>query len=304
MGFNRNDLQGDDDFNFDDDDFKFDDQPSGGDDFKFDDDSPDIDLDNGTDSGFGFESEDMPELNEEGTAPARTNRTFVYIAALMIVLFLLGLGAVLFLATRPTGPTPIEQTRSAIETQNADTQILLLQTGTAAAQFSIDQTQTALVPTKTPTPTETPTRIPTNTPTPEATLDATQLAANALLTQVADQQTQTAVAAQAALITPTVAPQDANSVSLTATALAFILGQQGGGITDADLTATALVAGQGGGLASPTAEGGIGIVPTRLPQTGFFDDVGAGSNVGMIALLALVLVGVIGVSRVVRATNK
>ena len=60
MGFNRKDLQDDDDFNFDDgDDFNFDDKPNG-DDFKFDDEAPDINLDDPKDTGFGFESEDMP----------------------------------------------------------------------------------------------------------------------------------------------------------------------------------------------------------------------------------------------------
>lgn len=291
MGFNRKDLQDDDDFNFDDDDFKFDDKPNG-DAFKFDDDAPDIDLDDGKDAGFGFESDDMPELNEEGAPPPRTNRTFIYIAALMVLLFLAGLGAVLFLATRPTGPTPLDMTRSAIETRNADTQILLVQTSTAAAQLSIDQTGTASVPTNTPTAVPT-TREPTVTPTPEPpTVDATVAFANALLTQVANEATLTAQAAQ---ITPTVAPQDINSVGLTATALAAILGSGNNPTADNGI---------GGGVASPTSEGGIGPVPTRLPTSGFFDDVGAGSNVGLIALLALGLFGVIGVSRLVRAANK
>ncbi len=283
MGFNRKDLQDDDDFNFGDDDFSFDEKPNG-DDFKFDDDSPDIDLDSGTDTGFGFEADDMPELNEEGTPPPRTNRTFIYIAALMIILFLIGLGAVLYLATRDTGPSPIEMTRAAIETANANTELLLQQTGTAAAIVAFEGTQTALVPTATPT-IEPPTREPTVTPTPEPpTLDATQAFANALLTQVANEATMTALAAQ---ITPTIAAPNQSAVDATGTALAVLLGQ---GSVPTDIPG------------APTAE--IGIIPTQLPNTGFFDDVGAGNNVGLVALLALVLVGVIGVSRVVRASNK
>ncbi|MBI1281931.1 MAG: hypothetical protein GC179_27650 [Anaerolineaceae bacterium] len=287
MGFNRNDLQGDDDdFNFDDDDFKFDDQPNG-DDFKFDDDAPDIDLDSGTDTGFGFESEDMPELNEEGTAPARTNRTFVYIAALMIILFLIGLGAVLFLATRDTGPTSGQLTATSIVATNNAVEVLLNMTNTAAVEIAFAQTQTANAPTATPTATSTPTELPTYTPTPtEPPLDATQLAANALLTQVASDATGTALAAQ---ITPTVAAPNQSAVDATGTALAILLGQSGGGATE--------VAGV------PTQEI-VNVVPTRLPQSGFFDDVGSGSNVGLIALLALGLFGVIGVSRMVRAANK
>lgn len=291
MGFNRKDLQDDDDFNFDDgDDFNFDDKPNG-DDFKFDDEAPDIDLDDAKDTGFGFESDDMPELNEEGAPPTRTNRTFIYIAAIMIILFLLGLVAVLILATRPTGPTPLDMTRDAILTLNAQTLLLGQQTATAAVQIAFDQTQTASVPTATLTPIP-PTRVPTETPTPEPpTLDATAAAVSALQTQAADQATQTAAFL---LITPTVPAPDNNAVSLTATALAAILGSN----------PTAVDNGQGGGIASPTSESNIGPVPTQLPTTGFFDDIGAGSNVGLIALLALGLFGVIGVSRVVRAANK
>lgn len=291
MGFNRKDLQGDDDdFNFDDDDFKFDDQPNG-DEFKFDDEAPDINLDDGNDTGFGFESDDMPELNEEGAAPQRTNRTFIYIAALMIILFLIGLGAVLFLATRPTGPTPGQLTATSIVATNDQVQVFLNQTGTASVEIALAQTQTASVPTNTPTPVP-PTREPTITPTPEPpTLDATQAFANALLTQVANEATQTA---SAALVTPTVNAPDQSAVNATATALAVLLGQNLGGTEVA------------GGGPTPTFETGGATVPapTRLPQSGFFDDVGSGNNVGLIALLALGLVGVIGVSRVVRASNK
>jgi len=296
MGFNRKDLQDDDDFNFDDDDFKFDDQPNG-DNFTFDDDAPDIDLDDGKDTGFGFEGEDMPELNEEGAAPARTNRTFVYIAALMIVLFLLGLGAVLFLATRPTGPTSGQLTATAIVATNQAVEVFLNQTATAAVEIAQIQTLTASAPTPTPTITPSPTPSPTETPTLPPPTDATVEAANALLTQVGIDATETAKAANAV---PTVAPVDQNAVAATGTALAILLGQNNATLSDADLTATAAV-GQGGG-AIPTQE--VGIVPTALPNTGFFDDVGNGSNIGLIALLALGLVGVIGVSRVVRAANK
>jgi len=290
MGFNRKDLQDDDDFNFDDDDFKFDDKPNG-DAFKFDDDAPDIDLDDGKDTGFGFESDDMPELNEEGTPPQRTNRTFIYIAVLMVILFLVGLVAVLFLATRPTGPTPGQLTTTAIVGTNQAVEIFLQQTGTAAVQIAQVQTLTAQAPTATPTrePTITPTPI---TPTPlPPTLDETQAAANVLLTQAADQATQTAAAF---LVTPTVVAPDTDAVAATGTALAILLGQ-GGGATEV----------AGGVIATPTIEGGGVVVnPTQLPNTGFFDDVGAGSNVGLIALMALGLFGVIGVSRVVRASNK
>lgn len=289
MGFNRKDLQDDDDFNFDDDDFKFDEEPNG-DSFKFDDDAPDIDLDNDNDTGFGFESEDMPELNEEGAGPQRTNRTFVIIAALMVLLFLAGLAAVLFLATRDQGPSPTDLTRAFIETQNANTLLLAQQTGTAAVLIAQEQTATASVPTATPT-SEPPTRPPTETPTlAPPTIDPTVEAANILLTQVASEATLTA---SAALITPSVSAPDIGAIDATGTALAALLGGANNGLAT-DIP----------GVASPTPEGGvIGVVPTRLPDSGFFDDVGAGNNIGLVALLALGLVGVIGISRVVRAKN-
>lgn len=296
MSFNRKDLQDDDDFNFDDD-FKFDDNKPNGDEFKFDDEPADITLDDDKDAGFGFEGEDMPSLDEE-PAPQRTNRTFIILAGLMILLFLAGLAAVLFLATRDQGPTPIQLTSTSIALTNDAVQILLVQTQTAAPLIAgtqtaeaqaifVAQTQTASVP-----PTNTP--VPTVTPTPlEPTIDPTQAFANALLTQVANEATQTA---EAALITPTQAPLNADTVALTATALAALLGQGGGG------TEVAL------GGATPTQEGGIGgplPSPTALPDTGFFDDLGAGTgNFGVLLLMALGLLGVIGFSRVARTANK
>lgn len=291
MTFNRRDLQDDDDdFKFDDD-FSFGDDQKSGDDFKFDDEPADIGLDDDKDKGFGFEDEDMPVIDDGGTIERQgPNRTFVILAGLMILLFVAGLAVVLFLALRQTGPTPVEQTRSAIETQNADTLILLGQTQTAAVVVALAQTQTASVPTATPTETPTP-RPPTITPTPvEPTLDATQQFANALLTQTAREATQTA---EAALIEPTREPQDANAVALTATRLAEILLGAGGG------QATEVA-----GLPTPTREGGGAAAPTQLPDTGIFDDIGSGGNAGLIALLALGLVGVIVLSRVARAANK
>ncbi|MBL8117888.1 MAG: hypothetical protein JNJ78_10210 [Anaerolineae bacterium] len=289
MGFNRKDLQDDDDFNFGDDDFKFDDEPNG-DEFKFDDEPADIVLDDDKDAGFGFEGEDMPDIDEEPAERQGTNRTFIFLAGAMILLFLIGLGAVLFLATRDTGPTPIEQTRAAIETQNAETERLLNLTQTAAVVIAQNQTATASVPTATPTasPTLAP---PTVTPTPvPPTVDATQAFANALLTQTAREATETAVAA---LITPTQEPINADTVALTATALAAILNGAGGG----DVPTQEVL----------TTPGQVVTVipnPTALPDTGLFDDLGGGSNAGLMALMALALVGVIAVSRVVRTSNK
>src|SRR5262249_20297642 len=137
-------------------------------------------------------------------------------------------------------------------------------------------------------PTDTP-NIPTITPTP--TLDDTALAASVILTQQAAALTQTAEF----LLTPQATATtgfNANDVALTATALAAILAPTAGGTSIAGLPTQ--------GVLTP------GVLPTQLPETGFFDDLAAGNaNVGMIALMALGLVGVILVSRRVRvATNK
>lgn len=295
MSFNRRDLQDDDDdFNFDDE-FDFDDDAKqGGSEFKFDDEPADINLEDDDGKGFGFEDEDMPVIDEDAQGERRgSNRTFVILAALMILLFILGLAAVIFLALRPQPLTDIQQTSTAIAILNATTVAQLNATQTAApltqtAEAEIFQL-TANAPTPTPLPTETP--VPTDTPTPEAspTLDATEAAAFALLTQ-------TAVAAQQTASVPTVPPIDQNAVALTATALAELLapptGDQGGG-----------------GEATPTREGGTGVLPTpgvlptALPDTGLFDDLTGGGSIGLLALLAVGLVGVIIVSRRLRTTD-
>jgi hypothetical protein len=298
MSFNRRDLQDDDDdFKFDDE-FNFDDDAKQGDsEFKFDDEPADIGLDDDDGKGFGFEDEDMPVIDEDAQGERRgTNRTFVILAALMILLFILGLAAVVFLALRPQPLTDIQLTSTAIAIQNATTVAQLNATQTAApltqtADAEIFQL-TASAPTATPPPTETP--VPTETPTLEAspTLDLTESAAFALLTQ-------TAVAAQQTASVPTVEPIDTGAVALTATALAELLAPP----TDD---------GQGGGgdAATPTQEGGSGVLPTpgvlptALPDTGLFDDLaGGGGGIGLLALLAVGLVGVIIVSRRLRTAG-
>ncbi|MFN8375817.1 MAG: hypothetical protein U0694_23465 [Anaerolineae bacterium] len=84
------------------------------------------------------------------------------------------------------------------------------------------------------------------------------------------------------------------AVQQTATALAIAFGA----------TPTAGELGTGGGVASPTPEGSGGTTG-QLPQTGFFDEVvGGGRNgVGLIVLMGFGLVGVIFISRRLRAVN-
>jgi hypothetical protein len=281
MSFNRNDLDNDDDFDFGDE--------AGGDDsgFDFGDEPADIGLDD--DAGFGFEDEDMPDIEEEeaGGGGGGVSRTFIIIAGIMILLFVLGLGAVVLISSGGNQKTDFELTSDAIIALNATTAANALLTETAKAIDAQTQTAIALTPQATATlaPTDTP-NIPTITPTP--TEDATQAFANALLTQQASELTQTAEFLLTPQATNTMGFTEGD-VALTATALAILLapGQP------------TLVAG------APTQEILPGTLPTALPQTGFFDDLAAGNaNVGLIALMALGLVGVIVVSRRVRTATK
>jgi hypothetical protein len=283
----RSEFDDDDDFNVDD-----------NDDFNFPEDEGDFVADNQQDFDFGGDEEEftfdeggldlddeVPELEEvDGEREGGTSRTFIIIAALMILLFVGGLAAVVLLGTNQ-GPSPFELTSAAIETANAEVQVAL--NASATQSFVNGQTQTAeALFTPTPTPTEAPTRAPTITPTP--TLDATQQAALALTSQVL---TQTSVALTDAAATPT--GQSVEDVQLTATALALLLGQ-GGGPTP---TAEVLTPGTPGTPSAPR--------PTALPDTGLFDDLaasGSGST-GMLALMAFGLIAVIIVSRRLRATN-
>jgi hypothetical protein len=276
----------DDDFSFDDNDFDFGDEgetPATGGDFDFGDegegefafDEDDIDL-----------GDEVPELDEVEEREGGISRPFLIIAALMILLFVGGLVAVLFLANQTPPVTEFDMTRFAIETANAEVLVAIAASETQAVFVGQTQTAIALQPTLTPTasPTERP---PTITPTPPP--DLTQLAATSIAqTSVAG----TAAALTQAAITPTVAAPSIGDVQLTATALANLLLGAGGG-------------------PSPTPEG-LGTPgtpaaprPTALPDTGLFDDLTAGSttSVSLLALMALGLVGVIVVSRRMRTAN-
>lgn len=297
--------------------FDFDDDFFGGDD-----DNTPLPGDDELPAGFGDDFEDdMPVIDQGGDEQRGGNRTFILLAAVMILLFLVGLGVVLFLATRDTGPTPNQLTATAIANQNATTVAFANETGTAAIGI-LNATQTAEAFTDTPSPSPSPTTPPTVTPT--ATQDPTNLAATLFIEQtqtaimqagLAAQETATAIAAQAtlnaqatesALLTqqaavtevvqvPSITAPPISAINLTATAIA-------GGF----LTQTAVAAGAGGGDLTPTAEGGFGtpiVRPTALPDTGLLDDVvGSGRDgIGLLALAVVGLVGVIVVSRRLRS---
>ena len=174
------------------------------DDFLDDDNEPfDFDEDEGFPSALGDEFEsDMPVIEEEAEERG-ANRTFVFLAGVMIFLFIAALALVLFLATRPTGPTDLELTASQVVLLNLTVENQLAQTSTQDA-INAALTQTAAAWTATPSPTDTPPASdtptatqfrPTVTPTPtldETALANAQLAAGALtLTALAGQATQT-----------------------------------------------------------------------------------------------------------------
>ncbi len=164
------------------------------DDFLSDDNEPfDFDDDEGFPSGLGDEFDtDMPEIEEEGEERG-PNRTFVFLAGIMILLFVVALVAVLYLATRPTEPDPIQLTSQAVVEYNATIEFYAQQTSTQnALNFALTQTAAAWTPT--PAPTEVP---PTETLAP--TDDMTQTM-NAVLAMGA--LTQTAIAGRAT-VTPT-----------------------------------------------------------------------------------------------------
>src|SRR5262245_37424784 len=94
----------------------------GFDDFQFPDDE-DGEFGGGLDENeefpdVGTDDEEMPSLAEE-EQEQRGSRTFVLLAAVMVILFVLGLLAVLFLATRTTGPNDAEKTATYVVAYNA-----------------------------------------------------------------------------------------------------------------------------------------------------------------------------------------
>ncbi|MCC6614631.1 MAG: hypothetical protein IT320_14215 [Anaerolineae bacterium] len=308
-------------FDFDDDDF-----------FGRDDEPPLPDEDEfPTDFDGDFDS-DMPGFEPE---PERQggNRTFIILAAVMIILFLVGLAAVLFLALNqgPSGPqltatavVQLNQTTEALAAQTAtqavifanatETQIALDTIATETAQALFDE-QTATAAAASPVPTDTPTLDATSLAATQF-VEATQTAivsaaqaADATGTAIVAAQTAAAQTAAAAVTeeptaeviatevaeVPTLAP-GLSSIEQTGTALA---------VTFQALTQQALDA--GGGEATPTPEGDFQPVvrPTALPDTGLFDDITGGGRdgLGLLALAVIGLVGVIFVSRRARSSN-
>lgn len=316
-------------------------------DFQFDDDFLNDDSDsfdfNGDDEfPSDLSGDQMPSFDEEPPRRSGTSPVFVILAILMILIFIGALILVVFLITRPQGPTPNELTSTQVVLLNQTVEAQLAQTQTQAREFEI-LTLTASSFTDTPEPTNTPTETPEPTVTEApATVDATDQAATAFALAL----TATFIAENAATETPDVDLTAEAIAAMTLTALSVppdltatqmyldslpsptleipptsalsVINQTATAITGAFLTATAeAAAGAGGMLAvgTPTSEtGGVIVTPgfptaiptlSSLPDTGLFDDIVGGDSAGLSALgLGVVgLVGVIVVSRRLRNSN-
>jgi len=263
-----------DEFGFDDDELGFDDE---------------ADLDSLDDFEDDFLEDDLGAAERGGP-----NRTFILIAGVMVVLFAVGLILVVVLALQPR-EDPLDPTRTAIAQINMTT--IAEATSMAIEQMTLafEQTQTALAPTNTPTPTPTPTEEPaTATPTlSDIDLELTRQAESQALTQTAEFEAQ------------------AGDIALTQTAEALASPTpEGIGVNEVAQTATALFEvfqAQTPQAGTPTQEAGIGgqIIPTAIPDTGLFDDIASGGpGMNTIVLMALGLVGVIFLSRRLRASNE
>ncbi len=273
-------------------------------DFDFDDDQLG-NVDDLDDGGFGLDPGQDPDIQpEEPTGASSGFRRGLFILGGLLVAQLLVIVLLFFLL--PNGDDTFEMTRAAIETQNA--LIIADATGAAGTQFA-DQTGTAIVEafTDTPSPSPTNTRPPTFTPSPTTaatdTPDPTELAILGFTQTAAAEERLTAQALTeqaGATEEPTDTPEDTgiSDVNATATALALLFGE---------LTATADARGdeEPPDIMTPVPTVGEGLQNQgQLPDAGLFDDFAAGNSLGMIALAAFGLLGVIAFSRRMRAHNE
>lgn len=188
------------------DDFTFDDS----DDFFNDDSDPFGDIeDDSAGANLGDSIvEDFPRQIEDEREEPRTNSTFIVLIGLMVVVFIIGLGLILFLATREDGPSATDLTSTSIALTNAQVIAFLAATQTQDVA-NIQLTQTALAASPTPSPTLTPTETETPAPTearPTITPTPTEDGTLAFLQAVLAQQTADAAAtanAPLATVTPT-----------------------------------------------------------------------------------------------------
>ncbi|MEL6268941.1 MAG: hypothetical protein AAGK74_02695 [Chloroflexota bacterium] len=324
MTFNNNDDF--DDFDFDDDDFGLDDDfdlagdDSGagfddfgdfddfedsagaddfGDDFGFGDDEfsdtnfDDVEL--GLDDGEDLVLDEFEEEPRENSGFRRALAVLGGVLALQLVIILL----LFFLSPGGDGGLSITQTVESIEMTNV---ALISQAtneaGTAQAVGTI--TAEFLSRTPTPTPTATNTRPPTFTPSPTEEAPPTLDPTFEFLTQVAEETADAASVLQQT--------EDAGA-TLTADAGGAALDVQGTAtaIFSSFLTATALAEERGTGtpmdiVTQPAGE--ITPTATALPTSGFFDEGPTSGNLGLFALAAFGLLGVIAFTRRLRMNEE
>lgn len=288
--FGDNAFAGEDDFDF------------GGDEFN--------ELD---DIEYGEVDDDF--FDDEDTSGGGPNKTFVFLAGLLVLVFIAGLVIVVFLALRDTGPTPIQQTSTAITNLNNTQVAFLSETETQAVEDAILAETQAVLDAEATQEAE----IAGATATAEAEMFEMQTM-EAELEQTAIVQTQTAEAPDPIALLQTEQAADAltqealldddendvdepidpdppvgiGDVALTSTALAeTFLTLTPPAVDPADATPTQEI----GGPFAPTP-------PPTLPDTGLFDDLSGGENMGLIMLIAFGLVGVIFGARRLRARNE
>lgn len=268
-----------------------------------------------------FSADDLAKQEEESTGPSRT---FIFLALLMVLMFIAGLVVVVILATRPQGPTPIQLTGTQIALENNQTLVAFGATNTAKA---LDVTQTFEAVGTQSVQTATANAIATSDAGTLQAMSATETAqaltqealflsqtqtAEFELTQLALSPTFDFNAENANILAATQTAQ-AQNINATLTAIAGTnLPQPNPDIGDVALTATAIA----NALRNqPTQEvgtpigGGIGTprptaIPTPdMPDSGLFDDLSGTSNMALIALMAFGLIGIIFGARVLRETN-
>lgn len=298
----RNDLFGDDDdFGFDDDLFGGDEDAGGTDDFDF---GGDEDFDGDDFDDFGFdEDEDEDFFDDEEEPGGGASRTFVLLAALMIIFFIIGLLAVIVLATRGESVDPFDATSTHVAQVNAtliadidanNTQVAIDQATADALQATEFAQQTANAATAFAEQTQAV--LTEQAQQTQAAVDATSTAIAEQARQTLDAEASLTVEAGGGtpIVQPTQPPQATSGGPI--------------GVSAVEVTATYL-AGQfltltPSGDVIPTQTSGIApgtdvVTPTgQLPQTGFLDE-----NLGILALMAFGLMGVVFASRRLRALN-
>lgn len=249
-----------------------------------------------------------------GAAPRNTR--FLFLAALLVILILIGVVAIILLAldqSRRTGE--IAQTRSFIETENAKVAFAITLT-TIAKSFTPTPSDTP-TPTATDTPSVTPS--PTETPTPTQTITPTETATPNLAETFAKQTQDAIIAAltlQPAQLTETANAQATNLAALTLTAQAGTLATSTIEFNQLTVTVPGVVTvGTGtpatlvpGITEQPTLPVLPSLSPTAaLPGTGFLDDITGGgatpTNLPIIGLAAVGLVAIIFVARRLRVRS-